>query len=75
MTQKVRDFITKQIKCVTTYNKLSIQLLSFPEARMTVSTQQEIMEVGQLVFVFVQMLFSCTVTKSYNILSLLPSFS
>lgn len=42
---------------------------------MTVSTQQEIMEVGHLVFVFVQMLFSCTVTKSHNILSLSPSFS
>lgn len=42
---------------------------------MTGSTQQEIMEVGQLLFVFVQMLFSCTVTKSNNILSLLPSFS
>lgn len=42
---------------------------------MTVSTHQEIMEVGQLLFVFVQMLFSCTVTKSNNILSLLPSFS
>lgn len=37
---------------------------------MTVSTQQEIMEVGQLLFVFVQMLFSCTVTKSNNIRSL-----